>query len=309
MTLQEFISTYNGKGVDFDGVYGNQCVDLMNQYLHDVCSIPNPIQVFPGATALQIYHNANKANFQKITNTPTGVPSPGDIIFWEEYPGLISSAGHVAIFISGDADQFISFDQNFPTQEDASGNGIGFAHQQNHNYVGVIGWLHPTQGTYVDAATFDQLVSKSTNYDEFVKIGYTKADQVTTRINSLQTTIDNDNTQIGELTKQVQDLTTEVQQGKDTNATITAELQKTLSSDSTAIDNGIKAEQERDQLQTDMETIAQYVQAKDYTKQSILVSIDDLKTQITTSQRNNQQSLKQFQLFLNEFIKRFIAKK
>jgi len=168
---------------------------------------------------------------------------------------------------------------------------------------------HPATGTYVDSATFDTLVTKSTNYDAFVKIGYTEADQVTTKVNSLQTQIDNDNTQIGTLTKQVQSLTTEVQQGKDTNSVITGELQKTLSSDSVAIDNGIKAQQEVGQLQTDMGTIAQYLNARDDTKQSILVAIDNLKTQITVTQKQQTQTVNNATKFANTIISIFTGKK
>lgn len=40
MNLPEFIKTYEGKGVDFDGKYGNQCVDLARQYWQDVCEVP-----------------------------------------------------------------------------------------------------------------------------------------------------------------------------------------------------------------------------------------------------------------------------
>lgn len=168
MTLQDFIQKYNGHGVNFDGAYGNQCVDLMNQYLHDVFGIQNPISIFPGGTAYQIYENANNANFQKVANTPTGVPTAGDIIFWNT---TIGSAGHVAIFVLGDTNNFTSFDLNWPAQQDANGNGIGVAHEQSHNYNGVAGWLHPTVAPVttgsvtVDSATYTKLVHNSTVSD------------------------------------------------------------------------------------------------------------------------------------------------
>jgi hypothetical protein len=69
--------------------------------------------------------------FDKIDNTPTGVPLKGDIIFWGTG---IGPYGHVAIMIQGDANSFRSFDQNFPTGS--------VCHAQNHpNYTGVLGWL------------------------------------------------------------------------------------------------------------------------------------------------------------------------
>ena len=33
MTFDEFIKTYNGKKIDYDGVCGVQCVDLIKLYL------------------------------------------------------------------------------------------------------------------------------------------------------------------------------------------------------------------------------------------------------------------------------------
>jgi hypothetical protein len=305
MTLDQFIAQFTGVGVDPDNVSGFQCVQLINQYLISVLGITNPIQLLPGPTAIAIW-NAFQTNesFQKIVNTPNGVPVPGDIVFWEQNAVQQTGPdGDVAIFVSGNQNAMQCFCQNYPTGS--------LPHLQQRTYDGRVGWLHPIQsptGTFVDAATFDQLVTKSTNYDEFVKIGYTNADQVTTKINSLQTTIDNDNTEIGNLTTQVQNLTLAVQQGKDTIASITAEMQKMASSDSTAIDNGTKAEQELASLQSDMETIAQYLGTSP-TKQNMLIAIDNLKMQITTSQQTTQKQATNFNAFINEFIKRFIAKK
>lgn len=39
MNYQEFINTYNGKSIDYDGVSGVQCVDLAKMYLDKVFGI------------------------------------------------------------------------------------------------------------------------------------------------------------------------------------------------------------------------------------------------------------------------------
>ena len=39
MTLEEFVKKYIGKKVDYDGVFGSQCVDLFRQYVKDVLKI------------------------------------------------------------------------------------------------------------------------------------------------------------------------------------------------------------------------------------------------------------------------------
>ena len=39
MTLSEFVKKYDGKQVDFDGVFGSQCTDLFRQYVKEVLNI------------------------------------------------------------------------------------------------------------------------------------------------------------------------------------------------------------------------------------------------------------------------------
>jgi hypothetical protein len=133
MTLQEFIKKYDGKGVDFDKSYGNQCQDLFNQYCVDVWNIPNPIQQFPVASAYQNYGYAkNNPNFVTIPNDPTAVPMPGDVIIWNQGVG---PHGHVGIFVEGDVMNFKAFEQNW--------NGVQKCRIVNHPYDHVTGWFRP----------------------------------------------------------------------------------------------------------------------------------------------------------------------
>lgn len=129
MSFDEFISKFNGQGVDTDNAYGFQCMDLMHRYVVDVLGLD--LGLFAAPTAYQAYQGASDARFDKIDNTPTGVPQKGDIMFWNTSVG---SAGHVAVFISGDTNSFKSFDQNWPTGSKC--------HVQDHDYKGVAGWLH-----------------------------------------------------------------------------------------------------------------------------------------------------------------------
>jgi hypothetical protein len=138
MKPQEFFDKYTGKAIDFDGRYGNQCVDSFNQYLKEVLGIGNPIQMFPVMSAYQIWdYGKNNPHFTRIENTPTGIPQEGDIIIWANDKNFPD--GHVAIFQSGDVNSFVSFDQNYPMGS--------LCHFQTHNYTNpkVIGWLRPTQ--------------------------------------------------------------------------------------------------------------------------------------------------------------------
>ena len=137
MTFDAFTTKYNGKYIDYDGKFGAQCVDLFLQYLKEVIGIdPRPFQGW--GTAKNIFNSFDKIkdnHFKKILNTPTGVPQKGDILFWGTYPLVTGWAGHVAVFGSGDANNIISFDQNYPTNSPC--------HFYKHSYKGVMGWLTP----------------------------------------------------------------------------------------------------------------------------------------------------------------------
>jgi cell wall-associated NlpC family hydrolase len=134
MTLQQFIDKYNGKFIDYGKAYGCQCVDLMRQWISeglglDAYSVPR------ADYAKNIFKSfISSASWTKIINTPTGVPTKGDLVFWNWCWPVTGIAGHVAIFSAGDTNKFISFDQNYPT-----GSTCRYV---NHDYRGVMGWLH-----------------------------------------------------------------------------------------------------------------------------------------------------------------------
>lgn len=128
MTPDQFFSKWDGKKLDYDGAYGAQCKDVFSQYNRDVAKNPNYIV----GNAHVLFDVAPTSVYEKIKNTPSGVPRKGDIMIWSEG---IGKYGHVAIFVEGNVNRFKSFDQNFP---------IGSAcHYQEHNWKHVIGWLRP----------------------------------------------------------------------------------------------------------------------------------------------------------------------
>ena len=127
MTFDEFKVKYTGKGIDFDGYYGFQCMDLAHQYAVEVVG-----KDFGAAPAAKDVWNQTINGYDKIPNTPTGVPTKGDILIWGT---AIGAYGHIAVFDSGDANQFTSFDQNWPLNS--------LCHLQSHNYTGILGWFHP----------------------------------------------------------------------------------------------------------------------------------------------------------------------
>ncbi len=143
MTLNDFINEWSGKPCNPDGAYGNQCVDIADQYAIEVVGKPLPPLGNNGAIH---FWDMDIDGYDKVANTITGVPLPGDILIWGK---AVGQYGHVAIFVSGDAASFNSLDQNWPIQGyvDRDGNfiGTGVVHVQHHNWAseGILGWFHP----------------------------------------------------------------------------------------------------------------------------------------------------------------------
>lgn len=127
MILQEFIKKHEGNFVDFDGAYGNQCVDLVRTWIKENGWVQLP--KLGNNTADKWWTMQIPDFYEKVENSDTNIPSPGDILVWE--------SGHTAIFEEGSVTKFVSFDQNYP---------IGSrSHRQEHKYTGLLGWFTPTK--------------------------------------------------------------------------------------------------------------------------------------------------------------------
>jgi len=133
ITIDKFIEKNLGRYIDYDKHYGNQCVDLMREYIIE-CLGKDPYKVIPANNyAKNMYYNYSGKDLIKIRNTPTGVPKKGDIIFWGTYPFVTGIAGHVGIVVSANINNFVVFNQNYPTNSPCL--------LRKFNYKGVIGWL------------------------------------------------------------------------------------------------------------------------------------------------------------------------
>jgi len=144
MNLQEFINKYDGKGLDYDKKYGDQCLDLFHYYELEVLGIALN-ELLRAATAYLAYCKG-KDHFDKIKYESGLIPEPGDIMFWNTGAGRY---GHVAIFVEGSDSEFISFDQNWPVGSNS--------HKQEHDYDNVAGWLRYNQLTKDDMEQIEQL--------------------------------------------------------------------------------------------------------------------------------------------------------
>ena len=131
MSFDEFLVKYNGKYLDYDLQFGPQCFDLLHYYCVEVLGLTDG-RILAAPAAKDIYNKYENLLghelFDKIVNTPPGVPKEGDIVIFSS-----GQYGHVCIFIEGNTKTFKSFDQNFPTSSPC--------HVQEHSYSYCLGWL------------------------------------------------------------------------------------------------------------------------------------------------------------------------
>lgn len=126
MNLDEFVSKYIGKKVDFDGAFGAQCVDLFRKYNEEVGGNPHTGAV---EGAKEIWTNYNKLDEKKYFKKVRS-PKPGDVVVWDGTP--TNKYGHVAIFISKCDNKIIVFEQNGITQKGAE------LQIRDTNYLGIL---------------------------------------------------------------------------------------------------------------------------------------------------------------------------
>ena len=109
LTYAQFEKKYKGKAVDYDGVAGVQCVDLVDQYLKDCFGITG---VWVNG-AKDLYNNfatypALVKNFTRVSNTRELVVAKGDIVVWGG-----GTWGHTGIGNGeGNIDYFVSLEEN-----------------------------------------------------------------------------------------------------------------------------------------------------------------------------------------------------
>jgi hypothetical protein len=132
MTLAQFKEKYLGKKVDFDGVYGAQCVDLFRQYCKDVWELPH-LGAVEGASELYTnFPNLLEDVYCNLFSYNEGhLPEPGDVCIWG--PSQTNKYGHVAICLDANQKEIVVLEQNGFTQD-----GVKVA---TRYYPRLLGWL------------------------------------------------------------------------------------------------------------------------------------------------------------------------
>lgn len=133
MNYDGFISKWLGQSIDWDGVYGPQCVDEIAQYC-----VENGKAIAYANAKDWANHPALRGDFDWTDNNPSDynqVPKRGDIIIWSgDLPGS-GGYGHIAIWDMVVAPGvFQSLDQNWGGQ---------YVHFQSHNWQYILGWWTP----------------------------------------------------------------------------------------------------------------------------------------------------------------------
>lgn len=135
MTLDQFKDKYEGqtKGYPTDSQYKGECLSIVKLYLKECFGFNPPASGSNSAHGYWYnFPSPLPQFFNKVMNTFTAIPKPGDIIIWNEETG--KGFGHIEIVVEATQSSFKSFGQNW--------NGK-HAHMTTHNYDNVLGWLSP----------------------------------------------------------------------------------------------------------------------------------------------------------------------
>lgn len=150
MKFREFIKKVKAMGgIDKDGYYGKQCVDLYNYYMVNVIGLED------GKTgadcAKNILNNTYvMANVERINNYLEFTPQKGDIAVWTG-----SQYGHVAIClgVNDGINTFKSLDQNWVSQKLTE-------EWHNYTYMSPIVFLRPkNQSNIIENTSFNVRVT------------------------------------------------------------------------------------------------------------------------------------------------------
>ena len=147
MIMDKWVEKNLGKGIDYDGAYGVQCVDLAKHFIKNVLGIePHSI-----GNAIEYYRKRESSkylttNFKWISNTPDFVPQKGDLCVFTSKSGN----GHISVATGeGTTSYFYSYDQNYPSGKHEPMTKI------KHTYASFLGVLRPknqknikTEGVY-----------------------------------------------------------------------------------------------------------------------------------------------------------------
>lgn len=128
-----------------------ECVGFFNKVVLDVTGVLYPIKGANGAKDILTATNTRPDLFEQVKNDPRNpnqLPSPGDWVIWGATWG--NGWGHVSNVETVSSVAFTGIEQNFVAHT---------VTRQQHNWSGVIGWVHFKQGDDM-ALTRDLIVQE-----------------------------------------------------------------------------------------------------------------------------------------------------
>jgi len=145
MTLEEFVSMYEGKPVDFDGVYGAQCVDLARQYFKDVWKLPRQPEGVIGAQDFYFKHESRpvqKMYCECHSYIGANLPPIGSVVVFKSTGS--NQYGHIGICLYAGVTGMDIFEQDGIVNERAlkEGRAQKGAYIGRWSYDRLLGWLN-----------------------------------------------------------------------------------------------------------------------------------------------------------------------
>jgi hypothetical protein len=153
LTLKQFTDKWLGKLIDYDGAFGGQCFDVVNQYIADIYGkkpiislakasdiLKKPSGVIPGGI-----------DYEVIMNGPDNAPQTGDWIVWDD-ANWNYNCGHVAVCLEADTNSATIFQQNGGKQDE----GARIIKWDFHKFAPA-GWIH-----FKDQNNQDQIMYNET---------------------------------------------------------------------------------------------------------------------------------------------------
>lgn len=137
MTLVDFVNKYIKEKVDFDGVYGCQCVDLFRQYCKDVLEIKGHTGSVNGAKELFTKYETLKGEvcekdyFLRLKYPIHNLFLAGDVAIWDSTSSNIY--GHVAIILQDMENDVLVLEQDGFKQD-----GVKLKIRPKENLLGVL---------------------------------------------------------------------------------------------------------------------------------------------------------------------------
>jgi len=126
MNIQKFVSKWNGKKVEYDGAYPNQCVDLTKEYQKE--------NGWPVMRGNAIQWAGPHSGYTWVMNGLHNKPDPGDIVVFKS--GLY---GHIGVCTQADYVNLTCFEQNNPIG--APCRTVFHRFYGLHTSMPVLGWL------------------------------------------------------------------------------------------------------------------------------------------------------------------------